>query len=1316
MPVYTIQGPQGEEYDIEAPEGASKEAAFEFFKREHSAGRVKPKQSKLLDNPITGIGETALGMLSGGLAQPLAGLAGIASGMDVGVVRDVQEALTYKPRGATGKRYTENTGEILSKPIEWAGKGAYSLTGSEAARSISEAGTEFGLNFLPLPILGKGAKKLSKAKVDVPPIKDIKSVAADIDAAKNPPPAPTPDVLYTDTAGNTRGALPDAGELAARQQQAQAAAQRYSGQMELPLETSAQAISEMQNRNSGQMDMFAADNAPQNLALKSEAARQAEAQYTQSVDQLGRMNEDPYAQGHLDFNDFGNNDPMAHMPEMRVDENGMPIRADLSMEAQNLENPLQMNMWGDELGPALDQTRSLTDAIDSMPAGADRQRGIDMLSQDVKADFTLPEKPSSGGGSPLLTPERPTTTFGPRSQRGGQIRLTDLGLAAVAGFKKIASLTKSSPDVAAAKSAAMASAKQERVKSILGNTSGYLENVTTPEAVIALADTSKDISGMASAGGRTIAPGINHLAIKTSNPLIKYVRAKTRDVFVVADRLTEQYITGVDGIGKTVQELKPAELTEVVQLLQLGDKKQFKITPELMDKHGFSEMQKRFVEQYYDMDQKKLEVWNKGREEAGKPIVPPREGHVPGMFKGDYKQLVLSPDGKPLGVIAVDFKWQLEAARKAMMEKFPQAKFSPMRRSSMGASSGRTGEFGAMQEVLTMLAEKDPAFKEVQDLIASAIADNSDKAYGAAQHALRKKGIVGNEGNKPWLSPEQNAKDFVKAYLTHWEDQMISHLALPVEQNVRALMENPALDHMDNAKTYVDSYLKNMGGRGAGDFGKSLNTVIDTPSRLAGIGPSGTRAVVGQFNKRLGQYAMGFGNYLFSITQWLQVAQTGIPELTAAANQLGVEQTKVAPAMMKALKEWTTASMKEPSPEFKVALEEGRARGLMTFSEFSDVSKITQNKYSKMYDKVVDYNRAELGEKPTRPLVFLTAVNMLKDSGLQGKALYDAAYNITQAGMFDYRMNERPMMYQRMGVAGQLVGGLQTFKHAYLGQLLRLAKNSGNDPMSASLAGLAILGYAGVTGVPFYSELDTMFQALSEKMGKRYTIAEYAMAELPRWLKSGVISDITNVNMQSRLSAADVLPNSLPETISPYMSTVGRIGDAVGDVASFNDGLAWSNLGTQLTPQGPLKGLAEKALTTDDEGYVLNREGLRGNKRTEWDKGVRTYSGGRSLDEALTGENQYNSGQRLKGYKDRQSSVLERVKREFVQGTLTQEGMKEYATKYKDAKGDPAQMVNSLIEYAKTTKLDKQKRLQGVPSGSLSSIYRYAEYADDVEQ
>jgi len=126
---------------------------------------------------------------------------------------------------------------------------------------------------------------------------------------------------------------------------------------------------------------------------------------TASAEQLRLLNEDPNAQGHLDFNDFGNNDPMSRMPNMRVDENGMPIRADLSMEAQNLENPLQMNMWGDELGPALDQTRSLTEAIDTLQQGTpERAAAIDNVTgmegsfgRNVKSSPTFKQENLGGG-------------------------------------------------------------------------------------------------------------------------------------------------------------------------------------------------------------------------------------------------------------------------------------------------------------------------------------------------------------------------------------------------------------------------------------------------------------------------------------------------------------------------------------------------------------------------------------------------------------------------------------------------------------------------------------------------------------------------------------------------------------------------------------------------------------------------------------------------------------------------------------------------------------------------------------------------------
>src|SRR6185369_15269077 len=61
--------------------------------------------------------------------------------------------------------------------------------------------------------------------------------------------------------------------------------------------------------------------------------------------------------------------------DWRIDENGMPVRVDKSLEALNVREPLQRNLWGDELVPALGQERSLTAAIDQMPAGI-RNRDI----------------------------------------------------------------------------------------------------------------------------------------------------------------------------------------------------------------------------------------------------------------------------------------------------------------------------------------------------------------------------------------------------------------------------------------------------------------------------------------------------------------------------------------------------------------------------------------------------------------------------------------------------------------------------------------------------------------------------------------------------------------------------------------------------------------------------------------------------------------------------------------------------------------------------------------------------------------------------
>lgn len=73
----------------------------------------------------------------------------------------------------------------------------------------------------------------------------------------------------------------------------------------------------------------------------------------------------------------------------RIDENGMPIKADVSMEAQNVQNPRQMNLWGDELGPGLGASKSLTGVLDSMPKGVQRNIELKRLKGDIEPSQAL---------------------------------------------------------------------------------------------------------------------------------------------------------------------------------------------------------------------------------------------------------------------------------------------------------------------------------------------------------------------------------------------------------------------------------------------------------------------------------------------------------------------------------------------------------------------------------------------------------------------------------------------------------------------------------------------------------------------------------------------------------------------------------------------------------------------------------------------------------------------------------------------------------------------------------------------------------------
>ena len=912
----------------------------------------------------------------------------------------------------------------------------------------------------------------------------------------------------------------------------------------------------------------------------------------------------------------------------------------------------------------------------------------------------------------------------PKKQRGA----VDLGPQS----SKVADLTQE--DVAPIKAQ---QDKAKKARNLLGTDEGFRANFNTPEEVIAAAPEAKDIRADQLLRGKTVTAGINRIAGATNNPVIKYVRDTVRKGFRSAENFARVHITDKQGMGPLWEKMSQQEKNEVWQTWGMGDKNETTFTPEQLRANGFNERQISFMEKLYKASDELYTKAQESYEHVGLKGFRKRAGWRPGIFTGDYKTIfsvpkmkdgvaVLDKHGKPvlepIGIISADTKWQRDAIIKKLSsdlkQKYPGAIAEDLPRTNLGGKGKSVTMLGDMAKVMDLLGGNDAAFKEVQDKIKEITAQVGSTMYGANLHALEKKGIFGNEGNKPWLTPDANTNEGMRAFFKYVEEAAMSYEMLKTQVDVTGLLSNPALDHMQNAKQYVQDYMKQATGRGVSTEGAAVNTLLDAPFKTLGMGPSVPREIIHQVSKRMGQLTMGMLNFPFLAMQLLQVPQTAIPEMLGLARNADVSGPEFAKSMAKASIDASMAMFSkwadiEPKGFQKEVIDYAHDNGLMNFSEFEDVSKITQSKASRSFDAIADWNRIA-GEAATRPLVFFAFARMLENSGLPKKELLDLAYNKTQYAMIDYTPMERPMMYTKAGEIGKMAGGLKTFQHGFIGQQIdwiRRAKQGDVVPLLSGLA-MAVLG-AGITGATAYEELDYIFGAITDKLGKRQTIREVALKNLPTWLQDGVLSDKTNINVQSRLGMADVVPNGWADFLSPYASTMGRMATSAYDLAvdpnettAANAALAWS--------PSSMRGVVENTLFKDREGAQKDKEERVDYPRTERDWKLR-YFGLTSMEESKAKKELFTDSLAKLSDDEARAKVLTRMKigmRRNPNSYRMTEDFAKYKEIYVKRGGDPDTLVSTLQQDALESRKTRKERLEGIPTNSIGSMNRYKSYND----
>ena len=874
----------------------------------------------------------------------------------------------------------------------------------------------------------------------------------------------------------------------------------------------------------------------------------------------------------------------------------------------------------------------------------------------------------------------------------------------------------------------MVRAQKTAIANAITGIEGY-RPIKTPEQVVAMAPQAKDLGPLQKFNADTWRPGIRVNAINTNNPLIRFASTVIHDAWTKAENYAREYITdNKTGIGPLWNKLNNQEKIEIHELLKAGDRATKKFTPEELAASGFSEKQVDFMRRYYEMDDKKYEVWNDFRMQTGQDPIPYRPGHFAGVFKGDYKALALDKDGKVIGYIGTDTRLGFSNAVKEIEKKFPGATFTPVKRAKLGGYGQRGDMFSGLKDLLAVLAKNDPRIADVMQAVEQAVVQKADATFGANVHALDKKGIWGNEGNKPWKDdPVANANEAIKAFLGYWEEGMISHHMMPVEGQISSLMQNPALDGMPRAKDYVNEYIKGMTGRHVGDLGSALNTLIDAPFKLTGMGPSIPRAIVNQTTKRMGQLTQGFMNLPYTAMQFTQIAQTGMPIFLKAAEGVGKSPASVAQSVAAgtstSMKLWISRMMgddKYLSPLEKKAAEYAEGKGLLQFSEFEEVSAVTQGPVAKRADQIIDFNRT-LGEKATRPHAFFTFVDILKDSGLPEAELFDTAYNLTQDAMVDYSARERAPMFKNLGVTGQLAGNLQQFALTYMDQIGRWHKAAAKGDPKPLIAGMtALFAFAGIVGMPFYGTADMIVEELTDKYyGEKQNIQTLVMRNGPEWAKTdwaqyGLVSDMTDLNISGRLGMADVLPESPLDAVSPYASTMGRMGESMIDLAKNQDPQAAKNALRQFAPSS-LRGVVENKLLTTPDGVTINKEGQLDYPRTEFDREARKWAM-TSLEEAKAKEKLYSKSQSLKADQERLTKVQDKVNRRFANKGAEFVGTEEWnelVNEYVQRGGEPQTLVQSLINNEEQRKLTAKQRAEGVQLNTVKALRRWMKLNED---
>ena len=242
-------------------------------------------------------------------------------------------------------------------------------------------------------------------------------------------------------------------------------------------------------------------------------------------------------------------------------------------------------------------------------------------------------------------------------------------------------------------------------------------------------------------------------------------------------------------------------------------------------------------------------------------------------------------------------------------------------------------------------------------------------------------------------------------------------------------------------------------------------------------------------------------------------------------------------------------------------------------------------------------------ETLVRSVAFMTYAQMLKDSGKfsDKTALFQKAEELVNASMVDYRETERPLMFSKMGSAGNFLNTLQTYPMSFYNQYSYMLGEAFKGRPTGLMSMMALqYALAGAMGLPGFDDTDKLYKWIRDNMLSTETWAKAMKSDFwsdPKlWLMKtagdsaiyGALSDTSGIGMTSRVSApgAGAMLQTPAGPITDIAKQVGSVGSAM---LSGNDPTKWAQAAMDVSPVG-LQGLLETAPFMKGYTHEVNPE------------------------------------------------------------------------------------------------------------------------------